>query len=141
MRYQKLSRKGGNRRVLSPPPIASKKHYQGTLPQTALAPDGAGAGVVVETDSASLSVFLEKPLKNPGRVRLANVPRDSIPAAFTVAIPLFAGASVGESARGCSGSTEDVTETRFASAVALSDSAPFDGGGVVVIRSSDVYAR
>ena len=39
------------------------------------------------------------------------------------------------------GSTEDVTETRFASAVALSDSAPFDGGGVVVIRSSDVYAR
>ena len=140
MRYQKLSRRAGNRRVLSPLPITSKKQYQGTHPQTALAPDGAGAGVVVETDSASLSVFLEKPLKNPGRVRLANVPRDSMPAAFAVAIPLFAG-SVGESARGCSGSTEDVTETRFASAVALSDSAPFDGGGVVVIRSSDVYAR
>ena len=64
-----------------------------------------------------------------------------MPAAFAVAIPLFAGASVGESARGCSGSTEDVTETRFASAVALSDSEPFDGGGVVVIRSRDVYAR
>lgn len=90
-----------------------------------------GATVPASRSLLPPALALEKPRKNPGRVMLANV----VPP--VVAVMLAVGAAVGESASGWSGSMEEETDARFAS---MSVSECLEGGGVVVMRSREVYA-